>query len=277
MNKVVAELITESSDIYSIPEVYSLLSNKLQDPYASNAQIADIIKKDPGLSLVLLKIVNSALYGFKSSISSISQTVSIIGRIELSELVLSTTVIRKLNQLPIEKSKLQQHWKHCILCGLIAKKLAIQCSLKDSSESIFIAGLLHDIGKLLIWHNFSEQIKQNLNRDPFQNIQTEQEILGFNHAELGAELMKAWELPSLLISTTLWHHSPEDATEYFDSCKVINLANILAHFETMADDTQVYLDKYTFWKEFELSLEDLFKIHLIATEELNETIGIFLQ
>lgn len=277
MNRVIDKIIEESTDIFSIPEIYSLLRRKLQDPYASNAEIADIIKRDPGLSLTILKIVNSALYGFKSSISSVAQAVSIIGRLELSELVLSTVVVQNFNQLPIEKTRLHHHWKHCFLCALIAKKLAKQCSLHEISESIFIAGLLHDTGKLMIYHKFPELVERALNSDIFQSLQIETDILGFNHAELGSELMKAWDLPLLLQSTTLWHHSPESAIEYIDACKVINISNVLAHFEAIDEEIESSLNKETCWKTLNLDIDILFEIHSHAIEELNETIGAFLK
>jgi len=277
VNRVIDDVIKESTDIFSIPEIYSLLRHKLQDPYASNAEIADIIKRDPGLSLTILKIVNSALYGFKSSISSVAQAVSIIGRLELSELVLSTVVVQKFNQLPIEKTSILQHWKHCFLCALIAKKLAKHCSLQELSESIFIAGLLHDIGKLIIYYKFPEQVKNASNPELFQSLQIEKDILGFNHAELGSELMKAWDLPLLLQSTTLWHHSPESAIEYTDACKIINVSNVLAHFDIMGEEVESVLNAETCWKTFNLDIDVLFEIHLYAIEELNETIGMFLK
>lgn len=215
--------------IYAIPEIHGRVNLKLKDSNTSNQAIADLIEQDPGLSLVLLKLVNSAVYGFKSHISNINQAVNLLGRNELAVLLLSTGAIKLFQKLPIDKAKLQRHTQHSLLCALIAKNLSQSTPLAAEAGSLFVAGLLHDMGKPIIWHQCSEKVA--LIDDSSESVavfEQENSLLGFNHAQVGHELMKAWGLPDALLATTLWHHSPEQAEHHRDWCELVALANQLA-------------------------------------------------
>lgn len=224
------ELIGPPNSVYSLPSIHIRLHEKLKDPYSANAEIADLIEKDPGLSLVVLKIVNSAIYGFRQSISTITQAINLLGRNELSILLLSTGVVSLFKKLSIQQALLNKHWQHSLLCGLIAKQLAPHCNLADDGQSLFMAGLLHDLGKPVIWHKLPE-LSQTLYTEIRLNdsYQHEQNLLGFSHAEVGYELMKSWGLPENLQATTLFHHNAENANQFKAWCQLIELANQLAH------------------------------------------------
>ncbi len=224
------DLIGPPNSVYSLPSIHIRLHEKLKDPYSANAEIADLIEKDPGLSLVVLKIVNSAIYGFRQSISTINQAINLLGRNELSVLLLSTGVVSLFKKLSIQQELLNKHWQHSLLCGLIAKHLAPHCNLADDSQSLFMAGLLHDLGKPVIWHKLPDLSKTlyaeiRLN----DSHEHEQNLLGFSHAEVGYELMKSWGLPENLQATTLFHHHAENANQFKNWCQLIELANQLAH------------------------------------------------
>lgn len=279
MKKQIVDLIDQSSGLYAIPEIYSILNAKLKDPYTSNTQIADIIQRDPGLTLMILKIVNSAFYGFESSISTVSRAISILGRNEISTLAFSTSTINVFNKLPIEKSVLYEHWQHSLLCGLVAKQIASHCSLAENSDSLFIAGLLHDIGRLVLWHKLpqeSDLIVKALNQRPYDDIAIESEILGFTHADIGAALMRLWHVPPLLIATTQWHHTPDLAEAYATECQLIHMATFLALLETVGDETESLLNQHTHWKIFNLDLGTVSNLHGIAKEQMREMIGMFI-
>jgi putative nucleotidyltransferase with HDIG domain len=230
MSVDIHDLIGPPNSVYSLPSIHIRLNEKLKDPYSANAEIANLIEKDPGLSLVVLKIVNSAIYGFRQSISTITQAVNLLGRNELSILLLSTGVISLFKKLSIKQELLTNHWQHSLLCGLIAKQLSLQGNLANDSQSMFMAGLLHDLGKPVIWHKLPELSKTlydeiNLN-DSYDH---ELSLLGFSHAEVGYELMKSWGLPENLQTTVLFHHNADKADQYVDWCKLIELSNLLAH------------------------------------------------
>ncbi len=230
MSIYIHDLIGPPNSVYSLPSIHIRLNEKLKDPYSSNAEIADLIEKDPGLSLVVLKIVNSAIYGFRQSISTVTQAINLLGRNELSILLLSTGVISLFKKLSIKQELLKNHWQHSLLCGLIAKHLAHHCNLANDNQSLFMAGLLHDLGKPVIWHKLPD-LSKTLYEAISLNDSYEHEInlLGFSHAEVGCELMKSWGLPENLQATTLFHHNAENADQFTDWCKLIELSNRLAY------------------------------------------------
>lgn len=222
-------LIDLSSSVYSLPVIHARLNAKLRETNASNSEIANIIESDPGLTLVILKIVNSAIYGFRHSISTVSQAVTILGRNELAALLFSTGIVKLFKKLPINDAVMNSHWRHSLLCGLIAKQLAMACALAGESATLFVAGLLHDMGKPVIWHQFPEQSKSLYTGIDLNNLSDrERNLFGFDHAEVGHALMKSWGLPDNLLATTLWHHQPETALHHQLACQLIYLANQLA-------------------------------------------------
>ncbi|MEY4718708.1 MAG: hypothetical protein RL563_1326 [Pseudomonadota bacterium] len=228
------EWIDLKQPIYALPEIHGRVNLKLKDPNTSNQAIADLIEQDPGLSLVVLKLVNSAVYGFRSHISSINQAVNLLGRNELAVLLLSTGAIKLFQKIPIDKAKLHRHAQHSFLCALIAKNLSLSSTLAAEGGSLFVAGLLHDMGKPIIWHQFAEKVA-SMDDSAEEGAMFEQEnnLLGFNHAQVGYELMKAWGLPDALLATTLWHHDPENAVHHRDWCELIALANRLAKLNSV--------------------------------------------
>lgn len=279
MKKSIVDLIDQSSGLYAIPEIYSILNAKLKDPYTSNTQIADIIQRDPGLTLTLLKIVNSAFYGFESTVSTVSRAISILGRNEISTLAFSTSTIHVFNKLPIKKSVLYEHWQHSLLCGLIAKQIGKHSAFAEQSDALFIAGLLHDVGRLVLWHKLpqeSEQIAVKLQQRPHEEIEIESEVLGFTHADIGAALMRLWKVPPLLIATTQWHHSPDRSVSYIHECQLINMATLLAELTTGQEITLELLEQHKEWDIFNLNVEAVVEIQSIAKEQMREMIGMFL-
>ena len=275
-----SSLVSQASGLYALPEIYAQLNSKLEDPHASNPQIADIIQLDSGLSSSLLKIVNSAFYGFPSTISTISQAISIIGRTELAELVLGKSVINIFSKLAIKPEDLGRHWRHSLLCGLMAKHIVKTIEKPEQSpDSLFVAGLLHDIGKLIIWHELPEQSVKILEHAQYMPLDTrnhEKEELGFDHTDVGQELLQSWKLPPLLVTTTKYHHKPEKAEAFQQACQVICMANVASHFDQIDTDSFDILQKAVDTKALGIDLDKMIHISEIANEQLSEMSSMFL-
>lgn len=279
MKQEIVKLIDQSSGIYSIPEIYTMLNAKLNEPYVSNQQIADIIQRDPGLTLSILKIVNSSFFGFPSTITSVNQALLILGRKELSTLLFSTSAVKVFNKLPIDKTVLYSHWRHSLLCGLLAKQLVEYCSCASDPDSLFIAGLLHDVGRLILWHQLPEKyegMSKTIGEQVDDVIALELEIFGFTHAEVGTTLMRVWEVPFLLAATTEWHHNPDQADNYIVECQLINIANRLAHVEVINDQIVSLLESHSAWNTFSIAITELESIHSTSCRQLNDMIDFFI-
>ncbi len=275
-----AELVRRSSGIYALPELNSRLNQKLEDPASTNQQIADIIQLDAGLSASLLKIANSAFYGFPSTISSISQAISIIGRIELADLILGKSVIQLFNKSEIDKKSLEKHWKHSLLCGLTARQLTKTIeNPEQSADSMFVAGLLHDIGKLLIWMELPDKAQEIFQRfdpkTPNHAYLLEKEILGFEHAETGSELLKSWKLPQVLIETTCFHHHPDETPQFTQACQIVSLANQLSN-EWLSIETVDEADNQLLLAKLGLSKEQVGMVISSSNDQMVEMSTLFI-
>lgn len=275
-----SEIIQKSSGNYALPEIYSQLSKKLEDPHATNPQIADIIQLDTGLSSSLLKIVNSAFYGFPSAISTISQDITIIGRKELAELVLGQSVMSAFDTMEFDKNLLREHWQHSLFTGLISKQLCKKMNnAEQSADALFVAGLLHDIGKLVLWQELPEQSKQIRDAVKQENSDwflTEQKFLGTNHAEVGSELLKEWKLPAVLVDTACHHHQAENTKSSQQAVQIVFIANQLSQLADEAQQSQLIIQQMATLKSLGLTVTHIEKAMEIAKEQLTEMSALFL-
>ncbi|MBW6453707.1 MAG: HDOD domain-containing protein, partial [Methyloprofundus sp.] len=151
----IADLFKGDLHLSSPPTVYFKLQRLIEDPSKSLADAALIIEKDASLSLKLLKVVNSAFYGFPSKVTSIQQAINLIGTKELQNITLSTIVIEKFSDLPGGLMSMHDFWQRSLRCALIAQ--GIDCFLgKRFAQSVFICGILHNIGQLVFFRRLPE-------------------------------------------------------------------------------------------------------------------------
>ncbi len=222
-------LVKKSLELVSPPSTYSQLNELLKDPNSSVDDISAVINTDPALVTRLLKVVNSPFYGFPSQISTISRAITIIGTRELINLVLATSVINAFKGIPTDLIDMRTFWRHSLASAIAAKALAKQCGYR-STERYFIAGLLQNIGSLVLYQTIPEIAKEALNSARYGHeviFKAEQRLLGFDHADLGAALIKAWRLPSSLAETVQYHHDPAGATEFPVEVAIVHIADII--------------------------------------------------
>lgn len=227
-----SEITRDIDQLVSLPSVFVRLNQLVESPRSTVNQIADVISQDPALTARLLRMANSAMFGIRSQVDTISKAVNIIGMKRLRDLALATATVKAFEKTTNPLLPQEEFWLHSIRCGLAAKFLGEQAKLPQS-ESLFIAGLLHDIGDLIMFHRVPEEsrlaIEQTVEDSDTVSLQeAEQKILGFNHAMVGMELAKHWNLPALFIESIRWHHEPEKATQFQKQVAVVHIANTLA-------------------------------------------------
>ncbi len=220
------EIINGIDDLLSLPDVV-LRANELLDSDAASAQeIGSVISLDPGLSARLLKLVNSAFYGFPGQIDTISRAVTMIGTNELQSLILATTATNTFNNIAAEHVDMNSFWHRSVFCGLLAKKIYSRNN-KSKGEALFLIGLLHDIGKLILFAQRPVEaaaIISSAANSQRTLADIENEILGFPTAHLGAELLKSWRLPEPLWVAIRHQHRPTSALEFEKEARALNLA-----------------------------------------------------
>ncbi len=207
-----------------------MINAAVNDPNTSFSDIAKIINMDTALSARLLKIVNSSFYSFPSNIETVTHAISIVGTEQLHDLALATTVISTFKGIPDKYINMNQFWRHSLGVALIARNLAIHCR-EPNPERFYLAGILHDIGRLIILENLPEEAKEIMTRQEEVGgmmWQIEREVLGFDHTDVGAALARNWKLPLSLEEIIGCHHNPTRSKRYPLETTVIHLADIIA-------------------------------------------------
>ncbi|THB63186.1 MAG: HDOD domain-containing protein [Desulfovibrio sp.] len=203
------DLVRQEVELSSFPKVYFRIREALDKPATTAETLAGLVEMDPGLAVRLLKLVNSPLYGFASQIDSISRAVAMVGVQELSTLALGVSAISVFQDVPPELIDMRTYWTHCVGCGVLARILGQQAGLPG--ESLFVAGLLHDIGRLLILKRLPLASAQALiyaRENYLPHVEAEKDVLGFDHALVGGLLAEEWSLPEHLANAIRLHHEP---------------------------------------------------------------------
>lgn len=225
-------LVDQNLRLFSLPAIALRLNEMVEDPDCSAAQIGDAIATDPGLTARLLRLVNSPIYGFPSAIDSIPMAITILGTRQLRDLVLATAVFDTFGEVSHTRQELELFWQHSIVCAMAAKEIAHRLKL-GHGERLFVAGLLHDIGKLVILsalrHEYHQLITQLQETPASSHGSVEREILGFDHGDIGNELLRQWNLPEAIIEPVRFHHYPQRAMQFRTDTYIIHLANHIAN------------------------------------------------
>ncbi len=197
------ELIKNSEELTGFQEGYRRVSTKLDDPLSTNDQIAAVMQLEPVLAGKVLKLANSAFFGLSRKVANVSQAVSILGRGQVGNLVLSAAIAGLLSAKGTDPDFLRTLWSHSVRCAVLCKLMGRFGNGAMNPDTLFTAGLLHDIGRLVIARQLPKEFEelQAGEVDP-DDCTTEASVLGFDHTEVGAALYQAWQLPDMLVITT---------------------------------------------------------------------------
>jgi HD-like signal output (HDOD) protein len=224
-----SRILGDEIELSSFPDIYFKIIEVLDSPLSSAGQAADVVGQDTSLSAKLLKLVNSAYFGFMSKIDSIQRAITLVGHHELSTLALGISVIHYFKDIPRELIDMGAFWRHSIACGTFARILA---GLKGmgSEEPYFVAGLLHDIGRLILFMKAPRATTKAMVQAfqvPTSLAEAERDVLGYDHAAVGGLLLQEWRFPSHLVEMVRLHHGPDKAPGSLGPA-IIHLADVLA-------------------------------------------------
>ena len=226
------ELVKDIGGLVTLPHVYIQIGRLIDDPKSSSADIAKAVSQDPSFTVRLLQVANSALYRFPSNVDTVAKAVSIIGTAQIRNLALSMSVASSFEGLPNELVSMGNFWKHSLLCALSARHLAKLIGRCDP-DALFTAGVLHDIGELIIFNRLPAQAKEALllvldSDEEIAVYQAERQVMGFDHSDVGGALAKEWGLPSLLEECIAYHHNVGASRRHRRESALVHLANIFA-------------------------------------------------
>lgn len=204
------EFIQDDISLSTLPDIFILIKETIDDPKSSSRDIAEAISKDTNISAKLLKLVNSAFYSFPSKIDTISRAVAIVGTKHLSILAFGIYIINEFKNISWDLVDMKSFWEHSIVCGTIARILASHKNIQNT-ERLFVAGLLHDIGRLIFYNSTSINAKNIISKARNSHsllYEIEHEIMNFDHTEIGKLILKKWKLPMSLENIVKYHHYP---------------------------------------------------------------------
>ncbi|MFP4379774.1 MAG: HDOD domain-containing protein [Candidatus Sumerlaeia bacterium] len=222
-----SDMVARTRSLASLPAVYQELMEVVNHPHSSAADVANVISSDPGLTARLLRIVNSTFYSFPGKIDTVSRAITIVGTAQLCDLALATSVMKMFGKSLEGIIDMNMFWRHCVACGIIARQIASR-RRESNVESFFIMGLLHDIGRLIMYSQvpaISRVTVMEAEDKKLALYQAEREVMGFNHADVANSLLESWNLPISQREAIGYHHRPARASRFPVEAAVIHVSD----------------------------------------------------
>ncbi|MGB5717632.1 MAG: HDOD domain-containing protein [Gammaproteobacteria bacterium] len=238
------EKVTADAELLTLPAVYLRLKAVLDDPDYSVSDIEDVISMDPAVATRLLRQVNSPYFGIASKIETLSRAVGLLGSQRVHDLVLATSVAQTFSGVPIKVMDMHAFWTRSVYCATAARLLAVSCNIAES-EQLFVAGLLRDIGHLVMYQSIPDESIEALQRaraDRHALYRVEREVVGFDYARLGGALLHQWGIPGCLWEPVQLHVTPEASADYSLETSIVHLAGVLSDIgQTDEDECDSFL------------------------------------
>lgn len=275
------ELVKDISGLVTLPDVYLRISRLLDDANSSSADIVKAVAQDPAFSLRLLQVANSALYRFPAAVDTVAKAVSIIGTAQIRNLALSMSVAKCFAGLPNDLVTMDNFWRHSLYCALIARHLG-KAARRCDPDTLFTAGLLHDIGELVIFNRCPQQAQEALlavldDEEDVPVYAAERAALGFDHAAVGGALARQWHLPPVLEECIAHHHDIGAAERHPREAAIVHIANSLAQLaevDSLALDDAPPIDPRA-WETAGLDAEAIEPAVHAAQQEIQEIEKLF--
>lgn len=218
----------------SLSSISEALRSLLQADQRYTAQISEIVRRDPSLTSRLLRLVNSVYYGLTTPVQSIEEAVFYLGMRQIRQLALVTPIIEDFQRLTVRCAfPWREFWQHCIAVAIMTREVVgvVQAPL---DEGDYVAGLVHDLGKIVMAWSFPQHFAAVHRREPAVDVdlvQIEKDVLGMDHTELGSLYMKRHHLPALMVESAQFHHRPQDAEQHQTIIAAVQIADMIVRQE----------------------------------------------
>jgi putative nucleotidyltransferase with HDIG domain len=217
-------------DLPTLPNIVLKVNNLLKDQNSSIKELGKTIETDQAMVTKILRLVNSTFYGFRSKIRNIPHAIIILGFNNVRNALVSVSIIKSFSEKKgFEGFEMKDFWKHSIAVAVISKYLSEETKL-DAPDDCFVAGLLHDVGKVVLSQYFTELfglVWKSIQEDGLSFYEAEKELLPANHVQIGAYLAKKWKFPASLIESMTYHHDIRKTVSNLDQLVIVHTANII--------------------------------------------------
>lgn len=273
MKYLVDELIQQASRLPPIPKAAQKALQLIRNPDSNAAGLAEILGTDQVLAGQVLRLANSAYYGMENRIVTVQQAIVVLGMNMIQELIMASTTSRYLDQaLPGYDLQRGELWHHAMGTAVGARLISKRQRLKVNEEAYF-AGLLCDIGKLIFSNLLQEQKIDETDWECHSFLEIERAYFGIDHAMLGAEIARLWQLPENLVTAIAYHHEPLAAPDHQSLVAAIHIADVsmmILGIGIGIDGLRYPLEEDSL-KRTGMEWEDLFRLAEIVTAELTHT------
>jgi len=259
----VGELVSSETQLASFPDIYFRIRKVLDSPNSPADDISREISNDLGLTAKLLKLVNSPFYGLAHTVEDVSHAIAIVGVEEVSTLALGISAINVFKDIPQELIDMKAFWKHSVSCGVFAKLIASRIE-GMKADKFFTAGLLHDVGRLIIFKKMpyaSVQLLLYARENQLPVVESEEDHLGFDHTQVAKQLLTEWKFPASMVDCLAFHHAPSQAQDQL-AASILQLADNMANAMEISSGGMYLLPgmEEGAWERIPLQGDDLVEI-----------------
>ena len=227
------EILSKVKSFPTMPGAGAKMLSLLEEPDTTVSEIEEILRYDPGLTANVLKLANSAYFGMPSKIGSLKQAVIMLGIKRLIQIVVATCVSAVMDRsVPGYDLPPGDLWRHSLAVSIAAEALVKDKKI-SGAEDVFTPALLHDVGKLVLGAFVGEELEaiKSIAAKGVPFVVAENMILGTDHAEIGAQILAQWNLPSDVINAVRWHHDADSPDASDTPMDVVYLSNLLCQVD----------------------------------------------
>ena len=272
------ETITREAELLSLPDIYLKLRNVLDSPDFAMAEVAVVISQDPAITLRLLHLVNSSFYGFTNKIETVGRAINLLGTEQIHDLVLATAVASAFKGISTTVMDMRKFWERSLYCAAFSRRLAVLSGKRDR-ERLFVAGLLCDIGHLIMYQAIPEPAQQAILQSKERQepvYLAERRIIGFDYAFVGGILMRHWALPDVLRETTMFHIDPAAADNFTVEASLVHIGSMMTQAleeDCVFNEGPLHVDG-SVWALAGLEPEDCSAIHDEVQDDVRQAMDV---
>jgi HD-like signal output (HDOD) protein len=252
----------------------------LNHPQSNLLNVGEVVERDPDLTARLLRLGNSSFYGFPSRLETVSEAIRLIGVQQVQDLIVASSVIEVFAGISAELVDMESFWEHSLACGVGTRLLAIARRL-PKPDKFFVAGLLHDVGRLVLYSQAPQKTLQIFETCRSRRMllrEAEVQVLGFDHAEIGQALLRSWTYPPNLVQAVGFHHHPLAAGACRVEASLVHVADHLVNAMQMGSSGERHIPALhaKAWEGLSLPLELLGQVMSSIDDQIEAVREVFL-